>query len=265
MAPQLQFFEDPRFGFVRVIKTNDEPLFCASDVCRALGYINSPDTVNKHVDPYDIVKRDIIDRLGRRQTGTFINESGLYALIFGSKLQSARDFKRWVTNEVLPAIRKHGAYMTPEAVERTLTDPDYLIKLATELKNEKAARKLAEQDAASKQKVIDKYQPKVDFYNAVTSSHDTIDIEEAAKVLNFPGIGKGNLFKILREQKILFGDRPRPYQKYIDSGYFRLIESKYIRNNETKISTKTVVYQKGLDFIRNVLTRYMEIKNGGTR
>ena len=111
---------------VRTQVTDDgEPLFCANDVCAILGYANARDAVATHVDTnYDVAKRDIIDSIGRTQSATFVTESGLYALIFGSKLESAKEFKRWVTSEVLPSIRKTGSY----SASKTLKEPDLKVK-----------------------------------------------------------------------------------------------------------------------------------------
>lgn len=113
----IQIFNNPSFGEIRtVMNENNEPLFCASDVCKALGYANGRDAIAKHVSEDDVAKCDIIDSLGRTQSASFVNESGLYSLIFGSKLESAKAFKRWVTSEVLPSIRKTGSYATPQSM-----------------------------------------------------------------------------------------------------------------------------------------------------
>ncbi len=119
----IEIFKDDRFGQVRIqMDASCEPLFCANDICAALGFSNSRDAVSNHVDSDDVAKCDIIDNLGRTQKTTFINESGLYSLIFGSKLEKAREFKKWVTSEVLPSIRKTGSYsVKTEDVNQTIS------------------------------------------------------------------------------------------------------------------------------------------------
>lgn len=175
---------------------------------------------------------------------SIINESGLYALIFGSKLKSANRFKHWVTSEVLPSIRKHGAYMTNEVIERTLTDPDYLIQLATALKEERQARKLAEEK-------IEQQKPLVDFANQVSDTTDLIDMKTMAKLLkdNKIDIGRNRLFEFLRIKKILMKDN-QPYQQYVDAGYFKVIEHTYTDFlGQTKIRRQTLVTGKGQLYI----------------
>lgn len=126
----IEIFKDDRFGQVRIqMDASCEPLFCANDICSALGFSNSRDAVSNHVDSDDVAKCDIIDNLGRVQKTTFINESGLYSLIFGSKLEKAREFKKWVTSEVLPSIRKTGGYyVKTEASNPSISDK---MKVAT--------------------------------------------------------------------------------------------------------------------------------------
>lgn len=142
-----------------------------------------------------------------------------------SKLPCAEKFESWVMDEVLPSIRKHGAYMSNEIIERTLTDPDYLIQLATALKEERQTRKLAEQ-------IIEKQKPLVDFANQVSDTTDLIDMKTMAKLLkdNNINIGRNRLFDLLRTHKILMADN-QPYQKYIDAGYFKINEYTYINHN----------------------------------
>lgn len=107
----IRIFNNPQFGEIRtILNENNEPLFCASDLCLALGYSNSRDAVARHIDEDDVVKRDTIDSLGRNQTVTYVTESGMYSLVFGSKLDTAKQFKHWVTSDVLPTLRRTGSY-----------------------------------------------------------------------------------------------------------------------------------------------------------
>jgi phage antirepressor YoqD-like protein len=182
----------------------------------------------------------------------FIPENVFYRLAMKARNETAELFQAKVADEILPSIRKHGTYMTPEVIERTLTDPDYIIKLATVIKTEREARLVAEH------KILE-LKPKADFYDTVTGSKDSIDIGTVAKVLNF-GKGRNTLFKILREHKILMANNV-PYQEFCDRGYFRVIESTFTKSNgDTCISYKTVVFQRGIDFIRRFLIKNSYMK-----
>lgn len=143
MTSEIQIFENAEFGKVRTIIIKDEPWFVGKDVAEILGYTNPTKAMQDHIDKEDLTFNETL-KLSRQSGAWIINESGLYSLIIESKLPNAKKFKHWVTSEVLPTIRKHGVYMTNEVIERTLTDPDYLIQLATALKEEKQARQLAE-------------------------------------------------------------------------------------------------------------------------
>lgn len=125
---EIKIFENSMFGKVRTIELNGEPYFAGRDVVKALGYSNVHDALNKHVDKEDkgVAK---CDTLGGTQDITVINESGVYSLVFGSKLPKAKEFKRWVTSEILPSIRRHGAYMTDDILAKTIENPDFLISL----------------------------------------------------------------------------------------------------------------------------------------
>lgn len=184
----------------------------------------------------------------------FINESGLYSAIIGSKLESAKRFKHWVTSEVLPSIRKHGTYMTNEVIERTLTDPDYLIQLATALKEERQARKLAEEK-------IEKQKPLVDFANQVSDTTDLIDMKTMAKLLkdNNINIGRNRLFEFLRMKKILMKDN-QPYQQYIDAGYFKVNEYTYTDSfGQTKTNRQTFITGKGQLYITKKVKEFWAV------
>lgn len=152
----LKIFNNPEFGDIRTITINNEPYFVGKDVAEILGYSKARNAIATYVDMEDKKDAPIQGSLGGTQVMTIINESGLYSLILSSKLSTAKRFKRWVTNDVLPAIRKHGAYMTEETIEKAITSPDFLIKLATNLKEEKEKRLAAERQ-------IEADRPKVTF------------------------------------------------------------------------------------------------------
>ena len=149
---ELKIFNSPEFGQVRTIMIDGEPWFVGKDIALALGYCNTKDALSRHVDADDKGGSRITTPSGEQEM-TIINESGLYSLVMGSKLPTAKQFKHWITSEVIPSIRKYGAYLTPEKVEEVLLNPDTLIKLATELKAEREEPKAVEQKAAPKKSV----------------------------------------------------------------------------------------------------------------
>ncbi|WP_346888305.1 phage antirepressor [Clostridium sp. UBA1056] len=237
----IQIFKNEEFGQVRAITKDNEPWFVGKDVATALGYKDTSDSIKRHVDNEDKLTRRFTDS-GQSREMTVINESGLYSLILGSKLPSAKKFKRWVTNDVLPSVRKHGMYATDELLDNL----DLLIEVATKLKEERAARIEAEKKVAI-------LKPKAEFYDDVAGSKDAIEMSEVAKVLAIKGMGRNNLFEFLREEKILQSNNI-PYQQYVDREYFRVLEQKYITSKgETKINIKTLVFQKGVEYIRKLI------------
>ncbi len=232
---EITVFNNENFGNVRIVQMDDDPWFVAKDVTDILMYQNGRDALSRHVDDED--KADVVIHDGSQNRNmTIINESGLYSLVLSSKLESAKKFKRWITSEVIPQIRKTGAYHTPK------TYAEALRALADEA--EKA-------EALKKQNQL--MQPKAEFFDAVTDSKTAIPIGDVAKILDI-GIGRNKLFEFLRQKSILTSDN-RPYQKYIDSGYFRVIEQKYEVNGEVRINIKTLVFQKGIDWIRKQLAK----------
>lgn len=236
---EIKIFSNEDFGQIRTVEIGDDPWFVGKDIADALGYKDTADALRKHVDDEDkrLVKVGDLPTLEMSNYGAYIiNESGVYSLILRSQLPDARRFKRWVTSEVLPSIRKTGAYHTPK------TYAEALRALADEA--EKA-------EALKKQNQL--MQPKAEFFDAVTDSKTAIPIGDVAKILDI-GIGRNKLFEFLREKNILTSDN-RPYQRYIDAGYFRVIEQKYEVNGEVRINIKTLVFQKGIDWIRKQLAK----------
>lgn len=217
MNRELQIFKNSEFGQIRTTTINNEPWFVGRDVAMALGYKNVNDAMSKHVDDEDkgVAK---CDTLGGTQEMTVINESGVYSLILSSKLPTARKFKHWVTSEVLPAIRKHGGYLTPEKVEEALLNPDTLIRLATELKEERALRKAAELDAASAKQLIGELKPKADYTDRILSSKGTVPTTAIAKDY---GMSAKTMNKLLHDLKVQYkiGKQWFLYAKYQDKSY----------------------------------------------
>lgn len=232
---EIQIFNNEEFGDIRTVEINGEPWFVTSDIAKALGYRMASD-LSRRIDDDDKGTQKV-STLGGQQDMAVINESGLYMAILGSNLPSAKKFKHWVTAEVLPSIRKTGGYNLPQ------TYADALRALADQAEQ---TEKLRLENSEMK--------PKADFFDAVAGSKQAISLGDVAKILNYPKIGRNKLFEILRDQNILQNDNI-PYQKYIDAGYFRVIEQKYNAGDEVRISFKTLVYQKGVDYIRKTLNQ----------
>ena len=241
---EIKIFENAEFGQVRTVTIDGEVWFVGKDVATILEYTNPSKALADHVDEEDKLNNESLSSLGQRG-GWLINESGLYSLIFASKMTNAKKFKHWVTSEVLPSIRKNGGYI---ANQENLT-PEQIIAKALIV-----AQNIIEQ----KNKQIEEMKPKAEFFDAVADSKTAISMNEVAKVINIKGYGRNNLFEFLREQGIL--DRfNTPYQRYVDCGWFRVIEQKYMKNGEQVVTTKTLVYQKGVDAIRKRLENHIKL------
>lgn len=176
----LQIFTNAEFGSVRTFTKDGEPWFVGKDVAEALGFTNPRDAISTHVfDDDKGVER--IDTLGGKQNMTIINESGLYALVFGSRLDSAKRFKHWVTSEVLPTIRKYKVYATDDMIDKMIDDPDLAIKAFTALKKERAKRKALETTVAAQSQQIAELTPKATYYDVVLRCKDAVNISVIAK------------------------------------------------------------------------------------
>lgn len=246
---EIQIFNSPQFGEIRTATDdNNEPLFCAADVCKALGYVNGRDAISKHVDDPDVAKRDAWVTTGTKADGseakrqtlmTFVNESGLYSLIFGSKLESAKQFKRWVTSEVLPEIRKNGGYIrgnvdeTPEelmaralAVAKQTLERVERERQQLASTNENQRIQLGIQDAE-----IRKAAPKVEYYDKVMQSNCTMTTTQIANGLGMPC---HRLNKLLRDAGI----------QYKQSGQW-LLRSPYTDFGLHAVRTQTYTHADG--------------------
>lgn len=231
---------------VRTVLIDDEPFFVGKDVAGLLGYKNVNDALAKHVDEEDkqlIQKSQIamLENIPNRGLNA-INESGLYSLILSSKLPSAKRFKRWVTSEVLPDIRKHGGYLTPEKIEDVLLNPDTIIELATQLKSERERRLMAEQQ-------VNELQPKATYYDLVLQNKSLVSVTQIAK-----DYGKSArwLNQKLHELGVQYkqGDTWLLYQKYAENGYTQST-THVIDDSHSKLFTKWT--QKGRLFIYDLL------------
>lgn len=233
----IKVFENDAFGSVRTIDREGDVWFVGKDVAEILGYTNPSKALADHVDEEDKLNNESLSSLGQRG-GWLINESGLYSLVLSSKLPTAKQFKRWITKEVIPSIRKTGGYFA--------TPKTYVEALRALADAEEEKERLALENEEMK--------PKAEFYDDVTGSSDTIEIGEVAKVMNC-GIGRNKLFDFLRKEKVLMKNNI-PKQHFVDEGYFRVIETKYTKpNGDVSINLKTVVYQKGVDYIRKLLKK----------
>lgn len=245
---EIQIFRNAEFGEVRTLTgENGETWFVGKDVADILGYSNTRDALSRHVDIEDKNTVVIPDGIGNPNK-IVINESGLYSLVLSSKLPTAKKFRKWVTSEVLPTIRKHGAYMTENTLEKALTSPDFLIQLATQLKEEQAKRKQLEEQA-------EQDRPKVLFANAVETSKTSILVGELAKILKQNGVdtGQKRLFAWLREHGFLIKregtDYNMPTQRAMEQGLFEIKESTVIHaDGHTSVTKTPKVTGKGQTF-----------------
>ena len=234
---------------VRTIQNDGEPWFVLKDVCNVLHIGNSRDVVARLDQDEKGVGQ--IDTLGGKQEMTIINESGLYNVILRSDKPEAKPFRKWVTSEVLPTIRRHGMYATPDTVEKMLADPDTTIKLLETIKQERAARLALEAKAEA-----DK--PKVLFADAVSASHTSILVGDLAKLLRQNGvdIGQNRLFSFLREKGYLCSQGERynlPTQRSMDRGWFQVKETTINQPNGSVRITRTVkVTGKGQQYFINL-------------
>lgn len=233
---------------IRTLTIENEPYFVGKDVALILGYQNGSRDINRHVDEEDRLKTMVFDGNQNKET-IVINESGLYSLILGSKLPTAKRFKRWVTSEVLPAIRKTGMYAT----EQLLDDPDLAIKAFTALKEERAKRKALEAENAV-------MQPKAIFADAVSASHTTILIGDLAKIIKQNGVdmGQRRLFAWMRDNGYLIrrrgADWNSPTQKAMELGLFEIKETAIQHGDgHVTISKTTKVTGKGQQYFINKL------------
>ena len=219
---ELKIFENNQFGKVRVQVINNEPWFIAKDVCDALDIKNSRQALTR-LDEDE--KSDVILNDGSQNRNmSIVNEYGLYNLVLASRKQEAKQFKRWITHEVIPAIRKHGAYLTEDKIEEVLLNPDTIIRLAMDLKEEKKKR-------LQLQKTIEINKSKVLFANSVETSKTSILVGELAKILKQNGynMGQNRLFEWLRNNNYLISrkgtDYNMPTQKSMNLGLFEIKET----------------------------------------
>ena len=218
MENQLQIFSNPEFGEVRTqVDEKGEPWFCAKDVCDALKHTNSRRAIAQLVDEGDVTKRYTPTSSGD-QLMTYINESGLYSLILFSKLESAKRFKHWVTSDVLPTIRKRGAFFTNDALERAVREPDFLIKLASAIKHERQQKEMYAQKCTEQGETIKQLEKQSAYVEHVLQSTALLNINQIAQDY---GISAQCLNRLLRQHEIQYKSNKQwiLYAKYKDKGY----------------------------------------------
>lgn len=250
MNNEIKVFSNEEFGSIRRVEVDGEFWLVGKDVAQVLGYKNPQEAIRTHVDDDDKGVSEILTP-GGKQNVPIINESGLYSLVLSSKLPSAKKFRRWVTSEVLTSIRKHGAYMTSETLEAAILNPDYLLKVATALKEETDKRKALESKVQADA-------PKVLFADSVAASTSTILISELAKILRQNGVNTGEkrLFRWMRENGYLVKrngtDYNMPTQMSMELGILKVKETVVCHSDgHTSISKTPKVTGKGQTYFLN--------------
>lgn len=256
MNNELTIFENEEFGNLRVSEKDGQPYVCLADVCKILE-IGNVSQLKSRLNQDGVIINEVIDKLGRKQGATFINESNLYRVIFQSRKHEAERFTDWVTSEVLPSIRKHGAYITEQKIEEIILNPDTVIKLAQELKAEREEKK----------KLADKIEfdkPKVTFANSVVASRRSILIRELAKLLkqNHIDIGQNRLYIWLRENGYIVKGSTEPTQKAMNLELFEVEEQVYYVKNAPRVNFTTKVTPKGQLYFINKLIKERDYARG---
>ena len=263
-ATGVQIFNNPQFGEIRTAEFNGLPFFVANDVCKCLGYSKPRNAISQHVDAEDALKQGILTKGGIQET-VLINESGVYSLVFGSKLETAKQFKKWVTSEVLPAIRKSGGYILSQPEET----PDVIMARALRVADEtlrKNAMRVKELESeikdiefklqateGEKQILAEQNQrmlPKAEYTDQILQSTDTYTFTQVAKSLNLRSVYV--LEKILQEKKVIYKQSGQwmPYTQYAGKGYFSTRTHKYFKSDgSVGTNISTVITERGRAWI----------------
>lgn len=256
----IQIFNNPEFGAIRSAGTSDQPLFCGVDIARALGYANPAKAVIDHCKGVTILETPTN---GGVQNIKFIKESDMYRLIFKSNAPNAEKFNSWVAEDVLPTIRKHGAYATAETIEDLIANPDNGIRLLEALREEKQRRRKEQEERMAAEAMVNQLEeeaienkPKVIYADAVAGSTSSCLIGELAKMISQNGvsIGEKRLYAWMRDNHYLcsYGERYNlPYQKYIEQGLFTLKQNVFSMDGEMRTRNTTKVTGKGQVYFVN--------------
>lgn len=244
---EIQTYNNPAFGEIRTVTIYDEPWFVGKDVAQVLGYAKPLNAIATHVEEDDSLKQGLTDALGRTQDTILINESGLYSLILSSKLPTAKEFKRWVTSEVLPSIRKHGTYMTPETLQAAILNPDTMIQLCQQLKAEQDKNRALEVENSRLAVDNQIMQPKADYFDELVERNTLTNFRETAKELGLP---PKKFVDFLQAKKYIYRDKKGKLQPY-EAKNNGLFEVKETFNEKTGWSgTQTLVTPKGRETFR---------------
>ena len=242
---EIKIFKNADFGTIRTTTgESGKALFCGTDVAKALGYADTAKAIKAHCKEDGWAIYPVIDSIGRTQQAKFITEGNVYRLITHSKLPSAERFESWVFDEVLPTIRKHGAYMTEQTIEKALASPDFLIQLATKLKDEQEKRRELENK-------IEQDKPLVTFATQISNIDGLIDMQQFAKLMKDENIkiGRNKMFEWFRDNRYLISEglhMNEPYQQYLNMGLFAVREGFYKLPDGTKEPyLKTYITGKG--------------------
>ena len=251
---EIQVFNNPQFGAVRTAGTADNPMFCLADVCQAIGITNARN-VKSRLDEEDVHLVDTPTNGGTQQI-TFVTESGLYDVIIRSDSEQAKPFRKWVTSEVLPSIRKHGMYATEATVESMLNDPENAILMLQAYQRERKERLAAQQQVEKLEAQAIEDKPKIIYADAVKGSTSSCLIGELAKMIAQNGypIGEKRLFQWLRDNHYLcsYGERfNQPYQQYIEQGLFTMKQNVFSVDGEMRTRNTTKVTGKGQIYFIN--------------
>ena len=259
---ELKIFENPEFGKIRTTENSGKFLFCGSDVAKALGYLNPRKALSDHCRYVTKCYAPHPQSSNKQIEMSFIPEGDVYRLIAHSKLPNAEKFESWVFDEVLPSIRKHGAYVTPSTLEQMIADPDTTIQILTALKDERAQRIKLEAEAK-------KNSPKVLFAESVSATSDCVSVGVLAKMIcqNGTPIGQNRLFALLRKDGYLMQSGARynlPTQKSMEMGLFRIKEST-ISNPDggIRLIQTTVVTGRGQEYFINRYSKKEQTKPWG--
>lgn len=250
---EIKIFENSNFGTIRTYTENDKTYFCGKDVAMALGYTNPNKAIIDHCKIDGVTKRYLIDSLGRQQEAKFVSEGNLYRLITHSKLPQAENFESWIFDEVLPAIRKHGAYMTPQTLGEALKNPDTLIEILQRLKAEQEKSALLETTVRAQSQTIAEMKPKASYYDVVLNCKDLLSVTQIAK-----DYGKSAVWlnEFLHKKHVQFkqGKCWFLYQRYAEQGYTSTKTQTFNAPDGT-VHTKVHMYwtQKGRLFLYDLL------------
>lgn len=265
----LEIFRSKEFGEIRTTLIDSDPYMVGKDVAKALGYKDTSDALKRHVDNEDKLTRCFTDT-GQSREMYIINESGLYSLVLSSKLPTAKKFKRWVTSEVLPAIRKHGAYMTEDVLQKSIADPGFAIGLLQNLQEEQNKNKQLLTENKIKDQQIAELKPKAGYYDVILSSTDSWAISIIAKDY---GMSPQRMNKLLKDLKVQYkqGNAWLLYQKHATHGYTETTTIPYKKQDGTFGATPQMRWtQKGRLFIYDLLKAEgilplieMEVENEG--